>query len=341
MGSQPLGNSRAVARLERRQRLLCLFLWAFFCTQPLLAQDDLPPLEVWQSEFLDHLKGVYQAGRPSTPLRFSDYAIDLQLSTPEQLRQTVNKRVTVYPYRGSMAEPAAVLMGGKGNGLDRARLLLALLENAGHEGRIMHTTAKPGYAEVTYLSRNPAPLYPIAPDMLASIEWQVQSLSPKAWQRVCGKAVRCDDWFAQAKEGKNEQQVYWVQVSANGAWQNLVPADTRMSDEALNAGMALTDAALKAQRWNIRITVSNQLDGVADPQIVLDIARPAGAIHGLPISYDNVPNSGSKGFVPTLQIGDGTPLTGTPFEVAGIAAVISRQLLTITVTGPSETRSAR
>lgn len=58
---------------------------------------------------------------------------------PERIFQWIATETRLTPYRGALRGPAGVLMDRRGNSLDRALALSALLEDAGHETRLART----------------------------------------------------------------------------------------------------------------------------------------------------------------------------------------------------------
>ncbi|MDA3874866.1 MAG: hypothetical protein PF795_13025, partial [Kiritimatiellae bacterium] len=66
-------------------------------------------------------------------------------TSPEALLAWVRTHTVLVPYAGRLRSPAAVMMDGTGNGLDRAVLLYRLLSIAGHEVRLAMAPVDPGF----------------------------------------------------------------------------------------------------------------------------------------------------------------------------------------------------
>jgi hypothetical protein len=66
------------------------------------------------------------------------YVAGLIGSDPQDYLRWLRERSVWIPYRGVLRGPVGVLMDGQGNSLDRALLLAALLQRAGHTVRLAH-----------------------------------------------------------------------------------------------------------------------------------------------------------------------------------------------------------
>ena len=80
------------------------------------------------------------AGADETPRDRWDpgYVAGLIGSDPQDLLRWVRERSVWIPYRGVLRGPVGVMMDGQGNSLDRALVLAALLQRAGHTVRLAH-----------------------------------------------------------------------------------------------------------------------------------------------------------------------------------------------------------
>ncbi|MFB3079078.1 MAG: hypothetical protein ACE1Y4_13850, partial [Lysobacterales bacterium] len=273
--------------------------WLLAASQP--ASADTRPQ--WQIDFLAALKELSMAEPPAARRTLGDYASALQGHSPQQLLEIVDSRITLRPYRGSMVDPLAALMGGSTNSLDRARLLSSLITRAGYENRVVYHPFAPGEASTNYPSRTPAPLQPLNPEFYETVEGEVQTLAPGLWQRLCEEAQDCADWLTSLQTNHTEQHVYWVQVQKKGNWHDLVPRESQLAPGALSQAKVLDEKALAGVRWTITLKVTNTYAG-GTVRSVLEVRLPAAELHGQPISYDNIPDASLSGFQPRLSVAD-------------------------------------
>jgi hypothetical protein len=313
--------------------LLCLLLLLAGSIFNLSAADFEP--EEWQKNFFAELRKLQQSGESPQHLEFSNYASGLKNRSPQQLLKIVDERVSLRPYIGSMVDPAAALMGGIVNSLDRARLLSALLDNAGYKNRIVFVT---GQGAPVYPEKTPAPIQPIDPERLQHLERQVQSMAAPIWERICTEMDGCADWMASLNNKQIENTVYWVQVNEEEHWINLVPGDTQITETALAQVKNLSGEALAELRWTIGFQVTTSYSGSSQPTESLAVEFPAAKLHGKPLTYYNIPNTRLDGFMPTLAVA-GLPIAqGEEFPLVKQGARVTHQQLHIQVQGPNEAR---
>jgi hypothetical protein len=291
-------------------------------------QPQRPQLEDWQKSFLEEVERHYKSRNRAREPVFEDYARPLKGFSPEALLKVVEQRVVLHPYRGSMADPKAVLMGGSGNSLDRARLLAALLEYSGHTARIVQSST----TRVTYPATTPPSLATVSPNVLIDLEKLVQREGPKLYRRLCQSQQACVDWPQQPRA---KTQAFWVQVNGPQGWRDLVPADTRADDQARSAATTLSADQLKGLSWSVRIEVSNTY-GNGSPKRILRVEMPAARLHARAITFDNLPQT--SGFMPVLSIDGGAPHSGEFFTLAGSGGALSYQQLAVEIRGPGISR---
>ncbi len=291
----------------------------------------------WQKDFLAELKQLHETGSSHKKLSFAEYASGLVNRSPQELLGIVEERVDLRPYAGSMVDPAAALMGGSTNSLDRARLLSALLSQSNYDNRVVYHLFEPGEASIDYPPWTPAPLQPLDPLLHKTVEGEVQTLAPGLWQRLCEEAQDCADWQTHLHADRTEQHVYWVQVQQQGTWHNLVPHDSRLSQSALSQARVLDEQELAAVGWTITLRVTNTYADGADLP-VLEVSLPAAELHGQPISYDNIPDENLSGFQPSLSIGDNPIYEGAFFSFDHQREELEYQQLHIIIKGPEEIR---
>jgi hypothetical protein len=106
-----------------------------------------------------------------------EYVVRVIGRDPEKLFAWVRERTSWIPYRGVLRGPIGVLMDRQGNSLDRALLMAALLERAGHTVRLAHGELTPEQATdllptlvtlATPGSRTVPSRYPAPPAAVAS-----------------------------------------------------------------------------------------------------------------------------------------------------------------------------
>jgi len=294
-------------------------------------------LKDWQKDLLAELKQLHDNGSSQKKLGFAEYTSGLRSRSPQQLLQVVEERITLRPYRGSMVDPLAALMGGSTNSLDRARLLSALLARANYDNRIVYQPVEPGKASTDYPSRTPAPLQPLNLELYKTTQGEVQTLAPGLWHRLCEEALDCEDWLTSLQADHTEQHVYWVQVQQQGEWRNLLPRGSRLAPSALSQAKKLDGKTLAGLRWTITLKVTNTYAG-GTTRAVLEVSLPAAELHGQPISYDNIPDAKLSGFQPRLSIGDRPAHEGTLFNLNHSGQKLVNQQLHIIIKGPTEVR---
>jgi hypothetical protein len=219
-------------------------------------------------------------------------------------------------------------MGGRGNSLDRARLLAALLEYSGHTARIVQSST----TRVTYPATTPPSLATVSPNVLIDLEKLVQREGPKLYRRLCQSQQACVDWPQQPRA---KTQAFWVQVNGPQGWRDLVPADTRADNQARSAATTLSADQLKGLSWSVRIEVSNTY-GNGSPKRILRVEMPAARLHARAITFDNLPQT--SGFMPVLSIDGGAPHSGEFFTLAGSGGALSYQQLAVEIRGPGISR---
>ena len=316
------------------RRMFCrLVLIVFFGAAPTtLAQQAVP--QPWQTEFLAGLEQLHQGGTVAHFPEFGDYADLLLLRSPRELLQIVERRVSLKPYRGSMIDPAAALLGGVANSLDRARLLSDLLTITGRESRIRGTDLKLGWSQYIYPHYSPVALDPITPRMNRAMAREVQRLAPPIWQRICPDPESCQDWSRLIDQTSSPGAVYWVQYTESGKWHDLVPGDTRLSEKAKANSRVISGGSLEALRWKVAIRLLNQYEGYASTEAVLEFEAPVAQLNYRPISIDNIADFDNSGFVPTLSVAGYSPLRGSSFELRSEGQALSHQLLEVAIHGP-------
>lgn len=103
------------------------------------AEDQLSALESYFQEIRNMRDQIPHQN-------FDPVALVRELGTsPEALLEWVRTHTVQVPYAGRLRSPAAVMMDGTGNGLDRAVLLYRLLSIAGHEVRLATAPVDPGF----------------------------------------------------------------------------------------------------------------------------------------------------------------------------------------------------
>tara|TARA_R110001599_G_scaffold353737_1_gene595985 strand:+ start:5587 stop:8562 length:2976 start_codon:yes stop_codon:yes gene_type:complete len=287
-------------------------------------------LEAWQQAFLDELKQHYNRRSVAALPGIEHYAAGLSGLSPELLLKILDRRLVLRPYRGSMVDPVAVLMGGSSNSLDRARLMAALLADKGRQVRIVY--APSGKTSIAYPVTTPPSLQTAPVGSLADIERHVQRNAPGLFRRLCPSAQACADWPAQEIYA---DKVYWAQINTGSGWQDLVPADTHLSPAAMVSTRVLSEEELQQLRWMIDISVSNSY-GNRPPVTVLKVKLPAAQMHAQPITYDNLLQTESDKFLPALSFGDEVLRTGQAFSSTRDSEPLHHQTLHIALTGPGE-----
>jgi len=310
-----------------RFTLLTLFLFTGSMPFGYTQVPQQPQLEEWQEFFLDEVERHYQRGHPAREPQFEDYARLLQGFEPEALLRVVEQSVTLRPYRGSMVEPAAVLMGGSSNSLDRARLLAALVEFNGHEARIVYSERP---VAVSYPGRTPPSLQTVPRSTLAAVEKLVQRDSPKLFRRLCPSQQSCTDW---PPETTSSPRAFWVQVNQGSGWMNLLPGDTEVTPQAMAAMKVLSGPELQGLGWIVRVEITNSY-GDAATQKVLSAELSAARLHAKAISFDNLPQD--NGFLPVLSIDGEAPRAGQFFALSESAGALRYQQLHVELQGPGE-----
>jgi transglutaminase-like putative cysteine protease len=148
-------------------------------------------------------------------------------SDPMAIRDWVSQHTTWVPYEGVLRGADGVLMDRTGNSLDRALLLAALLDDAGHATRLTHASLSPDAAASVVASSGAAvdgdaatPPLEAVPELAGYLEaiernseavlGLVDSSVDSAAELDAADAAAADHW--------------WVQAEVDGTWQDLDPA---------------------------------------------------------------------------------------------------------------------
>lgn len=228
----------------------------------------------------------------------------------DELARLVEDQVRLVPGAGTMRSPAQLLAEREGTGLDRARLLVALLEAAGRRARLVRS------AEAAPLDDAPGEASPAFAAELAE-------LGPRLWSRVATERAWLDAARAPAPDG-----ACWAQVHEAGGWRDLPLGGVAGPWTPIDAD------ELAARRWTVTLrVVAVDAAGVEAERLV--VTRPAEALHGAPLAVAMVPDGSFDALRPTALL-DRERIAGAPVARAGCA----RLLLVVETVGPDVARSA-
>jgi len=261
----------------------------------------------------------------------ADYARELG-NDPARITQEVTKRVALVPYEGSFNSGAGLLQSGAGNSLDRARLVLAILQSAGTEARIVSVDQDDKNLLAQYAAGNPASPSVMRPEAFAELGKEVEDLWPKILAKL--KAGPGADWSKVVAAKRAERRLYWAQVKQAGAWVDLIPSDMTIDPAKRQAAQPLSDKALAGLVWQIKLRMVNSV--AHKEQEVLSFAASAADLNDVPLTLLNQPDGSLTKFVPRILYGDKSQ-HGTGFELKPDKA-LDYQLLKIDVVGPYEQR---
>ena len=256
--------------------------------------------------------------------------------TPQDILAAVDRSMDCVPYHGSLLDPVQAAMAGRANPLDRARLLAALLEQAGFETRIRYVPAGAFTATVQYPE--------IAPGTPASMHAELwQKMEDVLVDQVAPVMDRLSPHLLPASRtgaalvSAPMPDVFWVEALIDGQWQALLCSDTSVRSTAMGQAPTLDQAGLDTRTWRIDLVLTaTYADGVQAE--VLGFGRQASQWHLVPVTLVTVPDSSLAVFTPYLLVGDES-MAGQPFALAGDHGELQGLLLNLTVVGPGDART--
>jgi hypothetical protein len=241
----------------------------------------------------------------------------------EKLFEWVRDNTGWVPYRGALRGAKGVLLERKGNSLDRALLLSALLKEAGWTARLAHGTLPA--AKVEELLKGAAPV----PQARAEDSVSLASLpklsvlvgntqpaieSADAVRRATGarvvettrreadtqaalllRAVKPDATSESMSEASSAAaDHWWVQVEADGTWNDLDPALPR---NRLGIRLAEPDETVKPadlpdamqHQVAVRVVIEQLAAGRLAEHVVLEEKLNAADLIGVPLRFSNIP----------------------------------------------------
>lgn len=228
----------------------------------------------------------------------------------DELARLVEAQVRLVPGAGALRSPAQLLAEREGTGLDRARLLVALLEAAGRRARLVQSAER-------------APAGDAAPGgASAAFDEELAELGPRLWARVAGERAWLDGARAPAPTGACWAQVY------EGDWRDLPLGGVAGPWTPIDA------AELTARSWTVTLRVL-AVDTAGGESERLVFTRPAEELHGAPLAVAMVPDGSLDALRPTVLL-DRQVIAGQPVAREGCA----RLLLVVETVGPDVARSA-
>jgi hypothetical protein len=255
---------------------------------------------------------------------------------PERAMQEIQKRITLVPYEGSLANPPLLFEGGLANSLDRARVLETILKSAGIEARIVSAEQDGKGAFATYPATTPVKLPAGNLEILEALRQETQELSPAILAKL-QKNGGGGSWATSLIGARMERRLYWVQYQRSEKWVDLVPEDSTITEGKRLSAQVLSPDALSRLVWQVKLTVTNSFAGNAAQQDILSFSAPAPDLNGAALTIFNQPDDSQKLFIPCLFYGD-KKITGASFSLNEGKQELEHQLLRLDVEGPYETR---
>jgi transglutaminase-like putative cysteine protease len=277
---------------------------------------------------------------------------------PQAAFEFVRDQIAGEPYPGVLRGAAGTLSAGAGNDLDKALLLAALLGEGGHQVRFAHCVLEADDASAlvrSYFVDRPAAVDDddaLSATLIRMLERQ--GLSAGRGAEIVTSRKRIREWLDSAVLQTAEadlalvretleragirptpvdpmpavideaRQHYWLQLSVNGAWQDLDPTLPAASTGRSLCSPSATYATLPAELFQaITINVRNEYvaDGALSPEIVLTRRVIVSDHYGDVLLFNNTTSGqgGASGsdlnrLVPMLTIG-AQVTRGEAFEV--------------------------
>jgi hypothetical protein len=249
--------------------------------------------------------------------------------TPREWLIALQNSVRRRPYSGSLQTPEQVLQSGEANSLDRARLLEALLLATGHQARVVSISDLPPSLQPDAGASTPG--LPAA--AIKKLESEVAALAPALWKQIEAQPALKAQWLQSIKPLSSE--FFWTQVFENNHWDDLLPADSKLSPAQIARAQLLTPEQLAAQTWKIKIAVT--LVEAGGERELLAHEAAASALHATALTFVNAPSGSLQKFVPTLLVGE-KKIEGSPIALDPKASTPPVFRLNLEVRGPNETR---
>ena len=261
-----------------------------------------------------------------------DAALAAAGGTPEGAFAWVRDTTRLVPYDGSLRGPVGVLLDGSGNSLDRALLIVALVEAAGGTARLAHgTLSDTELALATATTAAPPVVRPIddGVDAVAAAEESGLDLGFLAEAATAaevdaalvstGLAERVDaqaDFLldvapelatADADASDSLRDHWWAQYQVAGGWVNLDPTlpDAEPGTTLTTATEHMPASELpQAARHTLRLEVVLEcsLDGALSEHVLTTSeALDAGSLLGKRLAVQHVPVALGDGIDPDLD----------------------------------------
>ena len=224
---------------------------------------------------------------------------------PARLFAYVRDEIAYEAYAGSLRGPRGTLLAKAGNSVDRAALLAALLQNAGHTARYARGTLPEREAAelVSSMWANrptaPAPAEPgtASPGLLAAAQTLVASTRRN--YAVILEALRQADVAITPPLGldaviEEARAHYWVQWERDGQWVDLDPL---FADAAVGRGYAPAAETFEAlpddlfHRVTIRVKVEEYTDGQPSTRELLTHTAKAADLSGVDLVLSHHPEN--------------------------------------------------
>ena len=306
--------------------------------------------------------GLALAGKPVTSLdearRRLNQAFDLlaaQMSDPEQLFtpaavvqrvgkdpvqlfQWVRDNTTWLPYQGALRGATGVLLERRGNSLDRALLLAALLKTAGHtQVRLAHAvlSREQSRSALAGLSQPPRGVSNVAPPRQPDASRRLAADEPEQREKVEKALAARRDAAAKVvastrAAASNQSNVlldvigrtrlaqgdgddlaaaasdhWWLQLADGGEWRDF---DTLLDRNTAGGSVPTSDRVVEPDKLpaelrhsvDLRIIVEQLAGGRLSEHVVLQKAFFAADVVGVPIRVANIPAGAKPAQVATV-----------------------------------------
>lgn len=198
----------------------------------------------------------------------SALAVKLSDASPEAVRDWVGRNIAPLAYRGMLKGPAGTLMDRRGNSLDRALLLAAILKAKGAEVRLAHATLDDAVAAKLLdpvLAAAPPPAPPPTNDP-AAVEAYL------ADPRIDGAAARMKMDLRKDAAAKTDQAAKVLEDSVRAGLEPLAASAKAESDRAAREARALE--ALK-DHWWVQISTDGRWTDLDPFGVIVGTISPA------------------------------------------------------------------
>ncbi len=253
-------------------------------------------------------------------------------SDPQTLLAFVRDEIEFEPYEGALRGARGALLARAGNAVDRALLLRALLDAAGHETRLAE--GRLSDAEREFLWRGgvvPGPhaqnVGPVIDVLFETAAYQLERIGDALWANEF-RAPALDDVVRPALEAMARH--VWVQARSDGDWVDLDPSPSVASGETLTSQRESHPDA--PDEWHytlgIRVVVDVERDGDVITEEVLAHSARYADLAGVPVGlfHEREPDRATAVLLVGDRVARSRPFPAPPVADEGLQAPVEEAI---------------